>query len=77
MPLKLDFKYWPEITANCSVLVQNDCKILGIKTMEELLRKAENPDINFLDTFGGESQEEIEMIRKRIKEKKLVPPSYN
>jgi len=77
MALKLDFEYWPEIEVNCSVLVQNDCKILNIKTMEELLRRAKNPDINFLNTFGEKSRREIEMIRQRIKEKKLTPPSYN
>ena len=77
MSLKLNFDYWPEIETNCSVLVRNSCIILGIKTMEELLRRAEKLDEEFLENFSEESIEEIETIREIIKEKKLVPPSYN
>lgn len=77
MSLRLDFDYWPEIEPNCSVLVRNSCIILGIRTMEELLRRAEKLDVEFLENFSEESIEEIETIREIIKKKKLVPPSYN
>jgi hypothetical protein len=73
----LTFEVWPEIETHCSVLVINNCKLLGIRSMEELLRRVENPDQDFLETFGARTRREIEEIRKRIKEKKLVPPNCN